>query len=111
MIVDDAFVITGKRLFLLTNSMPDYTKLLLDTAYGRDWPDLFHFCCFHARKPHFWINEETLFEEVEYDSLTEEGIYSWKVVTENVSDPEVRSTEDLTKHAACSNAVVYSLSS
>ena len=50
----------GKRLFVLTNSAFDYTKLLLDYAitpflkHHKDWVELFEFVITSAQKPRFF---------------------------------------------------------
>jgi HAD superfamily 5'-nucleotidase-like hydrolase len=42
------------RTFLLTNSFPQYTQLLMSYAYGDDWMDLFDIVGTTARKPVFY---------------------------------------------------------
>eukprot|EP01116_Phalansterium_solitarium_P020754 TRINITY_DN6217_c0_g1_i1.p2 TRINITY_DN6217_c0_g1~~TRINITY_DN6217_c0_g1_i1.p2 ORF type:complete len:288 (-),score=96.45 TRINITY_DN6217_c0_g1_i1:489-1352(-) len=45
----------GVKLLLLTNSMADYTDLLMKFSYGDDWKDLFDLIVVHAKKPHFFV--------------------------------------------------------
>jgi HAD superfamily 5'-nucleotidase-like hydrolase len=46
------------RIFLVTNSMVDFTDLLCRFALdaGADWPELFDLVIFKARKPHFFTH-------------------------------------------------------
>ncbi|KAJ4457949.1 hypothetical protein PAPYR_6480 [Paratrimastix pyriformis] len=44
----------GVRLFVCSNSVPQYVTLALDTAYGPGWRDVFDLVVANARKPHFW---------------------------------------------------------
>jgi len=41
-------------LFLLTNSLPEYTHLLMRFSFGEDWFKLFDVVSVTARKPHFF---------------------------------------------------------
>jgi HAD superfamily 5'-nucleotidase-like hydrolase len=44
----------GKRLFVVTNSEPDYAAAVLDLALGDAWPSLFERVVTNARKPRFF---------------------------------------------------------
>ena len=43
------------KLFLLTNSLPEFSRMLCEFAFGPDWRSLFDLILFHGRKPNFWI--------------------------------------------------------
>jgi len=40
-----------KFLFLLTNSLPEYTNVLMNYSFGTDWVQLFDIVSVHAQKP------------------------------------------------------------
>ncbi|KAJ5076981.1 5'-nucleotidase domain-containing protein [Anaeramoeba ignava] len=44
----------GKGLFLITNSLPEYSNYLLSFSIGSDWEKLFQIVVFFARKPSFY---------------------------------------------------------
>jgi HAD superfamily 5'-nucleotidase-like hydrolase len=50
------------RLALITNSLPEYTALLMDFALGAGWERLFSLVVFEAKKPGFWISPASAFE-------------------------------------------------
>jgi HAD superfamily 5'-nucleotidase-like hydrolase len=52
----------GVKLFLLTNSLPEYLELLAKFAYGDDWKDLFDFIIVNGRKPFFFTSTDDFFE-------------------------------------------------
>uniref|UniRef100_A0A7S1V7I8 5'-nucleotidase n=1 Tax=Sexangularia sp. CB-2014 TaxID=1486929 RepID=A0A7S1V7I8_9EUKA len=47
---------TRPRLFLLTNSFPEYTALLAEYALGPDWRDCFDLIMYQGQKPYFFLN-------------------------------------------------------
>ena len=55
------------KVFLCTNSLPEYTELLLRWSFGEDWDTVFDLLVAVARKPHFFTEEDVLFEEWVYD--------------------------------------------
>ena len=57
----------GFKLFLATNSMPEYSKLLLDHAFGKGaWEDVFDVVLFKCRKPAFFTEHDVPFQEVTF---------------------------------------------
>lgn len=48
----------NKFLFLLTNSLPEYTHLLMDFSFGNDWVNLFDVINVNARKPRWFTSSE-----------------------------------------------------
>jgi hypothetical protein len=46
---------TRPRLFLLTNSFPEYTALLAEYALGPDWRDCFDLILYKGQKPSFFL--------------------------------------------------------
>jgi len=47
-------------LFLLTNSLPEYTDVLMTFSFGDDWTSLFDLISVHAKKPQ-WFTEQYLY--------------------------------------------------
>lgn len=51
----------GVKLVLITNSLPEFTNLLMRFAYGEDWESMFSMVVVRARKPVFWTGENPFF--------------------------------------------------
>lgn len=58
----------GKKIFVLTNSDYQYTKLLMDYAINpflkdhKDWTELFEFVITHSKKPKFFYENQSFLE-------------------------------------------------
>eukprot|EP00045_Choanoeca_perplexa_P008751 m.82203 g.82203 ORF g.82203 m.82203 type:complete len:478 (+) comp14607_c0_seq1:40-1473(+) len=61
----------GVKLFILTNSHADYTKLLMDFAFGEAWYDAFDSIVFKGEKPAFFTDSP---EARPFYHVTKEGI-------------------------------------
>eukprot|EP00762_Andalucia_godoyi_P005030 ANDGO_01417.mRNA.1 Cytosolic purine 5'-nucleotidase len=64
---------SGIRTVLITNSLPEYTKLLMDFAFGTDWISAFSTVVTSARKPVFFTSSLQAFVELD----------SWVTPSEN----------------------------
>ena len=84
----ERFKAHGKKLFVLTNSFFDYTKLLLDYAINpylknhKDWSEVFDIVITGAQKPRFFYDKLKLLKVdlktgmmSNYDNGLENGIY------------------------------------
>jgi len=49
-------------LFLLTNSLPEYTDMLMVHSFGKDWTRLFDIVSVHAKKPIFFTQNMQYYE-------------------------------------------------
>ncbi|KAL6055019.1 5'-nucleotidase [Balamuthia mandrillaris] len=56
-----------KRLFMVTNSFPEYLEVLANYAFGEDWRSLFDFISAAARKPSFFTQNNDYFEVLDLD--------------------------------------------
>eukprot|EP00297_Palpitomonas_bilix_P007755 CAMPEP_0113881926 /NCGR_PEP_ID=MMETSP0780_2-20120614/8659_1 /TAXON_ID=652834 /ORGANISM="Palpitomonas bilix" /LENGTH=477 /DNA_ID=CAMNT_0000868861 /DNA_START=78 /DNA_END=1511 /DNA_ORIENTATION=- /assembly_acc=CAM_ASM_000599 len=59
----------GRHLFLMTNSNWDYTKLLMDYAFGEGWHTLFDVVVYRARKPSFFHKDDAGLELIQRSYL------------------------------------------
>jgi len=48
-------------LFLLTNSLPEYTDILMSYSFGSNWPSIFDVVCVHAQKPKWFTEKDPYF--------------------------------------------------
>jgi HAD superfamily 5'-nucleotidase-like hydrolase len=84
----ERFKFHGKKLFLLTNSLYDYTKVLMDFALNpflkkhKDWTELFDVVITGAQKPRFFWDKLRLLKVdpstglmTNYESALEPGLY------------------------------------
>ena len=55
----------GKKLFALTNSHYDYCDLIMSTAFGKDWKQLFDLCITCGKKPNFFKSQIEPFFKVD----------------------------------------------
>jgi len=62
----------GIKLFLITNSSPDYTELVMKYAFGEKFHELFDVVVVNARKPYFF-NSEIPFQEYGTYATADEG--------------------------------------
>jgi hypothetical protein len=53
--------VTGVRLFLVTNSRLDYSKVLMSFSFGDDWDSLFDVTIVDAKKPAFFSQQVRAF--------------------------------------------------
>lgn len=51
----------GVKLFLLTNSLPEYTDVLMSYSFGSDWPKLFDIVSVAAQKPLFFTQKRPFY--------------------------------------------------
>jgi len=73
-----AFRAQGKKLFLLTNSEPYYTQIVMhyllhDAGASQDWRDYFDLVVVSAQKPGFYANDRP-FERLDDDELAAAGM-------------------------------------
>jgi hypothetical protein len=54
--VNDVHANTHCQVFLVTNSLPEFTDLLCTYIMGENWRTLFRLVIFQARKPHFFTH-------------------------------------------------------
>lgn len=75
----ERYIKHGKKLFILTNSEFDYTKLLLDYAINpflkehSNWQDLFHLVITGANKPRFFFKKQPYYHIIDGQAHLHEG--------------------------------------
>eukprot|EP00730_Choanoeca_flexa_P012525 TRINITY_DN4358_c0_g1_i1.p1 TRINITY_DN4358_c0_g1~~TRINITY_DN4358_c0_g1_i1.p1 ORF type:complete len:471 (+),score=91.04 TRINITY_DN4358_c0_g1_i1:114-1526(+) len=71
------------KLFILTNSHADYTKLLMDHAFGEEWYDAFDLIVFKGEKPGFFADPP---ETRPFYHVTKDGIKGAEAATVEPGD-------------------------
>ncbi|KAJ5066993.1 5'-nucleotidase domain-containing protein [Anaeramoeba ignava] len=60
----------NKKLFLITDSIPQHCNFLMTEIYGKDWKNFFEFIVYSAQKPKFFFSN-TPFESISSSSNKE----------------------------------------
>jgi len=73
------------KLFLLTNSIASYAKLLCEYVFGPEWQTVFDVVLFHGKKPSFW--EDSLpFTRVSFAHDDEDSMHRFHLEEDYHSD-------------------------